>query len=57
MFCSKNTASITEETKSLGKRDNKLVCLVSSTSKFYRCLGGVKISLDCSFDGKGFCSV
>ena len=52
--CSKTTAEITEETKNDGKKDNKLVCNVSSTAKFYRCSKGIKVFIDCSFDGKGY---
>lgn len=51
---SKNMAEMIEETKDSGKKDNKLVCHVSSKARFYRCLGGIKIIIDCSFDGKGY---
>ena len=52
--CGKNLAEVTEETKDHGKMDNKLICSVSSTARFFRCEEFVKILIDCSFDGKGF---
>lgn len=54
--CYRDTATITEATNKQGKKDSKLVCDVSSITKFYRCAGAVKIVLTCSFDGKGYCT-
>ena len=49
-----NIVTIAEDTINNGKKDNKLVCNVASVTKFYNCRGGIKLTINCSFDGMGY---
>ncbi len=52
--CSKNRASITEKSVDDGKSRDQTMCLLESTTKFTRCLGVVKITFECLFNGRGY---